>query len=424
MKEKDIETLFSNVLKSIMPTEKDIHLINVRTEKLVIDLKNSLKNRNIKAEVFVGGSLAKNTIIKKNKYDIDIFIRLKNEVDTNALEKIIRKIDKNVKKVHGSRDYFILKIKNTVFEIVPVKAVKKPTEAKNSTDLSYFHITYIRNKIKKSPKLAEDIRLAKAFSYSAGCYGAESYVNGFSGYALELLIISNGSFLKFVREISKAKDRIIIDIEKKYKNTDELMTLMNEAKIQSPIILIDPTFKERNATASLSKEKFDKFKEHCSAFLKKPSHAFFEKSELDINELKKTAKKLKAELIKIILRTNRQEGDIAGTKLRKASEFLAREVSMYSNIVRKEFVYDLKKAAIYYMIAKEKDKILKIGPPIKMNEHVEKFKAVHKKTIIKNGRIYAVEKVQNIKSLLKKAIIEKKEQLKVMGVADVRIIRD
>ena len=42
-------------------------------------LKKRLKILNIDAEVFVGGSYAKNTMIKKDSYDIDIFLRFSKD---------------------------------------------------------------------------------------------------------------------------------------------------------------------------------------------------------------------------------------------------------------------------------------------------------------------------------------------------------
>lgn len=424
MREKNIETLLNNVLSSIIPTEKEMRLINEKTWKFNLALRNHMNAEKIRVEVFVGGSLAKNTLIKKKDYDIDIFIRFIGKVDTKALQSIIKKIDKNVKIVHGSRDYFIIKDKRLLFEIVPVKKINRPEKAENSVDLSYFHVKYVKNKINKNKKLANEIRLTKAFCYSAGCYGAESFMKGFSGYALELLIIHYKSLLTFLKEIARAKEKIIIDSARYYKNNEELLVYVNEAKINGPIILIDPTFKERNAAAALSYETFKKFQQYCIEFLKKPSESFFEKREVDIKILKTNAKKLKAKLIKIKLKTNRQEGDIAGTKLRKASEFLVRQITEYAEIKGKEFIYDDKKSADIYLILKEKDKIFKIGPPLKMMAHVAAFKRKHKQTIIRNKRIYAMEKIRSINSILNEILKEKRKQMREIGVNDARIVKN
>jgi tRNA nucleotidyltransferase (CCA-adding enzyme) len=123
-----------------------------------------------------------------------------------------------------------------------------------------LHVKIFNKKI-KSKKILEEIKLAKAFCSANGTYGAESYINGFSGYALELLVYYYGSFEKFLKEAVKdRKDKLIIDIEKKYKNSKEILLQLNGSKLLSPIIVIDPTCKERNVLAALSYETYDKFK--------------------------------------------------------------------------------------------------------------------------------------------------------------------
>jgi tRNA nucleotidyltransferase (CCA-adding enzyme) len=72
---KKVESILKEVLKKVEPTEEDLKLIKISTEKFLEIIKSNLKKLNINAEVFVGGSFAKGTAIKKGKYDIDIFIR-------------------------------------------------------------------------------------------------------------------------------------------------------------------------------------------------------------------------------------------------------------------------------------------------------------------------------------------------------------
>jgi tRNA nucleotidyltransferase (CCA-adding enzyme) len=93
-----------------------------------------------------------------------------------------------------------------------VKKISKPKEAENITDLSYSHVNYIKKRI-KNKKILDEIRIAKAFCYATNTYGAESYIGGFSGYAIELLVYHYGSFLKFIKAISKLDGKKeIIDI--------------------------------------------------------------------------------------------------------------------------------------------------------------------------------------------------------------------
>jgi len=275
------EVLNEEILK-ITPSGEEVKSINFKVREILSALSGNMKKSKIKADVFIGGSFAKDTLIRKGKHDVDIFVRFDSEKygEEEKLAELLKKIvPKNSVRVHGSRDYFRIKQDNIEFEIIPVLKIKKPSEAKNITDLSYFHVNYIKNKIKKNKKLADEIRLAKAFLYYQNCYGAESYINGFSGYAVELLMVSYGGFVRFLDSCLKhdfSKGKIIIDAEKLYKNKETIMREMNEAKLNSPIVLVDPTFKERNALAALSNETFDKFKQVAAKFAKNPSEKFFE----------------------------------------------------------------------------------------------------------------------------------------------------
>ena len=92
---------------------------------------------------------------------------------------------------------------------------------------------------------------------------------------------------------------------------------INSSKLQSPIILIDPTYKQRNVLAGLSDETFDRFKKVCKKFLKKPSMKSFEIEKTDLEKIKKDARNKKFEFIMLEGRTKKQEGDIAAKKLLK-----------------------------------------------------------------------------------------------------------
>ena len=102
---------------------------------------------------FLSGEFCEEHYNKKDRYDIDIFVRfdkkyLKQNL-SDLTEKIIGKANgKNkVERIHGSRDYFKIVVgKNLFFEIVPVLKINHPKEAENVTDLSYFHVNYAKRK--------------------------------------------------------------------------------------------------------------------------------------------------------------------------------------------------------------------------------------------------------------------------------------
>ena len=423
---KKINSVLKEVLGKNKPDKKELEQIKKDVQDFVKKLECEFKKSKIDAEIFIGGSFAKKTVIKKGDYDVDIFLRFNKKYNDKEISDLTHKILKNFKvfRVHGSRDYFRVNVTpKTFFEIIPVIKIKNPKNARNITDLSYFHVKYINKKI-KSEKILDDILLLKKFCYANQVYGAESYIKGFSGYALELLIYYYGSFLKFIKAISqKREDKIIIDIEKHYKNKQIIMMDLNSAKLMSPIILIDPTYKQRNVLAVLSYETFQNFQKTCKDFLKNPTLQAFEIQKLDIDKIQKDAEKKGFEFILLNSKTNKQEGDIAGTKLLKFYNHLTKEIEKFFEIKGRGFEYDNKKTARYFFVAKKKKEILFQGPKINDKENVIKFKSKHKDIFIKKERIYSKQKISlNIKDFISKWVQNNKKKLNEMYIKKFLLI--
>lgn len=408
-------------IELIKPDKDTFKNIKKKGDEFCRDLKGRLKRNKIKADVFVGGSLAKGTLIKKDKYDVDVFVRFdKNYEDTKISDMLSKVLKGKTKRIHGSRDYYKIIINGIIFEVIPVIKIKKINEARNITDLSYFHVNYVVGKL-KNKKLADEILLAKTFAHAQNCYGAESYIHGFSGYSLELLICHYGSFLKFIKHVAKASnEKIVIDDKKFYNNKNEVLRELNESKIQSPIILIDPTFKDRNALAGLSKETLCKFRESCKKFLKSPSHGFFEKKELR-KEIEEKNKNLRI----VCVKTSKQVGDIAGSKSKKFFEFFCKMLEKEFKIKLKEFEYNEEKniAYFYFVIKKKRDEIIR-GPPANNLHNLTRFKKAHPKAFIKNHFAYAkIKHSLNLEKFLEMFKKKYKKIIKEMNIEKMNLIR-
>jgi tRNA nucleotidyltransferase (CCA-adding enzyme) len=265
-------------------------------------------------------------------------------------------------------------------------------------------VNYINKKVKSS-KILNEIKIAKAFCYANHCYGAESYINGFSGYSLELLVYYYKGFMNFIRAMAKIEkgEKCIIDIEKKFKNKKDVLIDLNSSKLNSPIILIDPTYKQRNALAALSQEVFEKFKKVCKEFIKNPSIKLFEIKKVDVEKIKKDSLKKGKEFALIEAKTNKQEGDIAGSKLLKFYNYLEKEINRLFIVKNKGFNYNNKQSARYFFVAEKKKEILCSGPFAKDEKNVQNFKKEHKNIFKKGDRLYAKEKVNlSLKEFLNK----------------------
>lgn len=366
-------------LKKIKLSDKDYFEINQKSKAIIGSIKKELKKNKIKADVFLGGSFAKKTVMRKEKYDVDIFVRFDEKYGDDEISNLLEKCLSG-ERIHGSRDYFKIGDGNLTFEIVPVIKVRNPNKERNVTDLSFFHVSYVARAL-KNKRVADEIILAKAFCYANNCYGAESYIKGFSGYALELLIIKYKSFLGFLKAVAKEDKQIILDPAKHYKNKDEILLNLNEAKLNSPIVFVDPTNKNRNALAALSFETFARFREIARKFLKKPNNSFFAVKKINKNDFN----------LLIEAETDRQEGDIAGSKLLKYFNYLSSKIEKYFVIEKKQFEYT-QKAEYYFKIKKKKELIFN-GPKINDVFNVKKFKKKHKNCFVKKDRIYAKENI-------------------------------
>jgi tRNA nucleotidyltransferase (CCA-adding enzyme) len=367
------------VLNLIKPNKEE-------REELNRNVKNFLRKfKNLKEiKLIAGGSYAKDTWLKGN-YDIDIFAKFnykkfKNKDISKLLGKILKKKFKKISKVHGSRDYYQIKINKFLFEIVPVLDIKKNDKALNVTDLSPKHVNYV---VKNIGKLKDDVRLAKQFCIANKLYGAESYIRGFSGYVLEVLVIYYKGFNRLLKKTVKWKAGDVIDVKKFYKSKKDVLKNLNKSK-KSPLILIDPVQKDRNIAAALSLEKFNKFKKLASVYLKNKSELFFIKKEKDLNKLKDY----------FILKIEPLKGkrDIVGSKLLKSLKCIKMKLDSEGFLV-KDYGWKWDKNAYFWFKIKNK-KLSKFkkhyGPLVKQKEHLKSFEKKWKKHRIyrEKGRVY------------------------------------
>lgn len=387
-----MEKLFQQVLKEIKPDKKQEGKVKDITNKII----SKIKIRD--AKPILGGSGAKGTWLK-NSHDIDIYIKfnLEKYKDKNISEILEKNLKRNLKavKLHGSRDYFQIKMKDFTVEIVPILEIKKAEQARNTTDISQLHVEWVKKN--STEKLRDEIRLVKAFCKAQDCYGAESYIKGFSGYVLEILTIKYDGFKKFLKQVSKWKSKEFIGKKEHIKK-------LNKSKIQSPLILIDPVQFDRNAAAALSEEKYRKLISSAKRFLKSPNKIFFQKKKFDIEEIKRKSRNNKLILLRVI--PLKRKKDVAGAKLVKCLEYLKKHIEL-NDFRIKDYGFNWDRHVVFYFIM-EKDKLERTkkhyGPPIgeesRYSDFREKWKG--KKILEENGLAYVMinRKHTKIKSFL------------------------
>jgi len=390
-------------LKKVIKRIKPKH-INV--EPFLDKLNAQLKSNKIKAEAVLGGSLAKDTYLINP--DVDIFVKFdlkyKNEDISALLEKCIKKF-KPIK-IHGSRDYF--HIKN--YELVPVLDCKDSTEIENVTDMSPLHVNWIKKHIKNK---ADEVRLVKQFCKANNLYGAESYINGFSGYILEILTIHYGSFNKFIKAVSQWHPKVIIDPQNHYKTDKDILKKLNDAKTKSPVIIIDPVQPERNVAASISKEKFCRAIAVAKKYSDNPAESFFKKKKKTISTVKKHSKSNGTKLLICKVVALDGNNDVAGTKLMKAFQFINKQIELNEfRIMNSGWDLDNFWFELYEDSLPKKKKHM--GPLVWLKgKNVLAFLKKHKENVFIDESRFAVvipRKFSNAKKLLKDLI--KKNEVK------------
>lgn len=394
-------------MKDILDIIKPSSIEKKEVKRLFLKYKALIKIP--KTKVILGGSSAKGTFLKGN-HDIDIYVKFDRK--TYSKQNLSEILEKQIKAntVHGSRDYFQIKDNNYTIEIIPILEIKNTEHAENITDISPFHTKFVL----KNKKYLNDIMLTKAFAKANGFYGAESYIQGFSGYSLEILTIYYRGFNNLIKNVSKWGNTVTIDPLKAHKGKVRL----NDSKMVSPIILIDPVQSSRNATAVVSQEKYNLFISSSIKYIQKPRKDFFIIKEFSLNNISK-----KGNFITIEINPLKGKKDIVGSKILKVFEYLSLELKKNDFKILNEGWNFNNKTILFFDIDKNplSETIKHKGPPTNNKECFEKFKQTWKnyKVQEENGTSYVIipRKYKDPKELIKELIHSNYVKEKVKSIS-------
>ena len=393
--------MFEKILKTLKPSKNEALEVSKKVDEFLLKLNSKL----VDAKAIVGGSFAKGTWLR-NKHDIDIFIIFNNNLDISLkLEKTVKSIFKKYERIHGSRDYFLIQYKKLSFELVPVLKIKNALEAENITDVSPMHVDFIKKHTDE--KLRDEIRLAKYFMKVNNCYGAETFIGGFSGYLVELLLIYYKSFMNLINQSSKWSNQVTIDI-----NQNSIFS----SKQKFPLTVIDPVQPNRNAAAGLREERFNNFINLSKEFIKNQNESFFKEKRINLKEYN------------LIFKVTPLKGntDVVGTKMLKAFEKINSNLKSQSFTILDSGWYWKKEACFYFKIKdRNLDKTIKhYGPPIKFKEDCNKFKQKYKKLKVQeeNNRLYVIlpRKFINLSQFAKAIVKDSEIKSKVKTIKIVK----
>ncbi|MDK2782371.1 MAG: hypothetical protein PWR13_1399 [Archaeoglobi archaeon] len=376
-----IEEVLEEVLRRIKPGKEEREEMKRVAEEVMRRLRELTKELSIPVEIQLVGSAARDTWLSGNR-ELDVFILFPPSVKEEEMERIgleiARKVSEDYEEMYAEHPYIRAKIGEWSVDIVPCFKIDDPSKRISAVDRTPFHNAYLKERIKG---LEDEVLLLKQFMKGIGVYGAESKVQGFSGFLCELLILYYGSFLETLKAARKWRKGTRIDIEG-HGNYDG----------RDPPIVIDPVDPKRNAAAAVSLDSMAKFVDAAREFLSNPSLKFFfpEKRVLSREEIKERMRE-RGTLTVLILWDAQGLEEIIYPQLRKAQESICSMLQRNGfRVLRSAVHYSQKPALLIELEVWKLPKIEKhLGPFFTQEVHAERFKKKHRIVYIENGRYVA-----------------------------------
>lgn len=316
---------FSSILREIKPTESENREIQNFTNEILEYLSFLCDKRDINAEIHSVGSLAKGTYLK-GKSDIDIFISFPLNTPVETLKKTglllgydcSNHFNGKASEHYASHPYVTSNIGKYEVDFVPCYRIHNGNELKSAVDRTILHTNYIKKNLKEEEK--DEVLLLKRFMDMTKTYGSEFKVGGFAGYLCELLILKYKTFENTLKNATKWKFGQTIDIEN--YNTSQ--------SFNDPLIVIDPTDKNRNVAAALKLNKMAEFIQSARNYLKSDNKIeYFQPLKKDITKdcIIKAFRKRESEIIAIKFNIPNIPIDTLHPQLKKTATSIAENLN-------------------------------------------------------------------------------------------------
>lgn len=270
------DPLEESVLAKIKPSKLQVTLLDRLYGLIKSRLDSCLHARGLRGTVEAQGSYAKGTLLS-DKWEIDVFVLFdgvdREWIQANSLDVVTGCLEglPTVRR-YAQHPYVTVTLYGLEADVVPAVKLERPTPHGMGVDRTPFHTRYIKEKLRRNPCLADDVRLLKSFLKGIGAYGAETHVGGFSGYLAELLTVHYGGFRGVLEAASKWDPGrgIYVDPEGVGDRGE-----LKRKYAESPLIVVDPVDPARNAAAAVRLDKLATFILAARLYLRSPSRAFF-----------------------------------------------------------------------------------------------------------------------------------------------------
>jgi tRNA nucleotidyltransferase (CCA-adding enzyme) len=273
------EAMASAILEEIVPTK-----VEIKNQTIVIDSLRQSLERYAKANGFSyhsiepQGSTGKKQTQLRGASDIDLFVILSQDDFSELLTKDIKKrgeaVDNlmdsmvddwfipamdgltinSLQKTFSQHPYLSLEMMGFEVDIVSCFLIDSEDLEKNgpitAMDRTIHHSEYVFSKI---GALRDDARILKSFVRASHAYADRCAVGrmGFTGYALELLVILKGGVDDAIKAILELDT---IPVDPFHRRLDDLRKI--PAFKDDSIFIMDPTDPGRNVASSFDQRSF------------------------------------------------------------------------------------------------------------------------------------------------------------------------
>ena len=376
-----LEEIFAQVLKRIEPSESERTKIQELAKKLTNKVEKAAKDKGVKAEVRVEGSVAKNTWLRDCP-EIDVFMQVPTTTPKEAFGTVFLEIAKKATEGYtqierfAEHPYLEAIVEGVYVNVVPCYKVKQGKWV-SATDRTPFHTDYMKPQLDK--QMSQEVRLLKRFMKGIGVYGAEIKVGGFSGYLCELLVLNYSSFAEVLRSATNWKERTAIDYAKHYKRKADAEKLFEES-----LVMVDPVDKGRNVAAAVRKKRYDEFIAASRAFLKAPDMKFFYPLKTEALEPTELVNRIKARgstLVFISFNGAVTVPDVLWGQLYRQQRTLRNQIRQHDFSVLGDTVWSNEKGLNVFIFEVENRFLPNmkrhLGPPLAKRQECENFLEKH-----------------------------------------------
>ncbi|MFX1393754.1 MAG: hypothetical protein ACFFAH_09280 [Promethearchaeota archaeon] len=428
-----VSEIFEAVLKEIIPTNRELKLINIIVEKLKSLLEEKAKELKIDyTRIEPQGSTGIKQTQLRDDFDIDLFVGLnfilyKSKYEGLSKNKFKKESKKDFLKFcnewiiksltpedfHNPRllyaehpyvtvDYISedikLKVDIVLYFDLDLEFIKK-NGPKTAVDRSPWHGRFVRDELSMDQK--NDVRLLKQFFKACHCYGDKSTVGkiGFFGYSAELLIYYFGTIQKLFENFDTIAKNPLDYYKRNKRELEEIVHFQNDY-----LIITDPIDKNRNVASAISEKAYKYCNQQIKDFISNPSIEFFQVQSIPEADLSDSGHHLLSKIYILEFKStndsvhytiHRDKLYSLGDSIKANGEKEYSHAERFKNIIFEVYFEDKineYNLAIFCEEPNISTSYIRRGPPIEDKSHADKFKVKNSDYFEKDGYLWCETK--------------------------------